>query len=112
MNMEELLLKLKNEYIAELPLKITDLKQLFTAGDSEGLKNAFHKLKGSGKTYGLDSVSMIGKEMERICLDESLKIDLEVFTKAISLLEDIYTKKLLTEVDLNKDPRFAAIQKK
>lgn len=61
--LEQALRQLKLEYLAEAPQRIAELRSLM-AGATEkqpealdGLKRAFHKLAGSGGSYGIPAVS-------------------------------------------------------
>ena len=70
MSFEEMLKKLQEEYIENLPNKISQLEQLIKKMDKKELENLFHKLKGTGKTYGIPEASLLGKVMEKICQDD------------------------------------------
>lgn len=110
MNMDELLLKLKREYLLEIPIKISELTQLYKTQNIRELKDAFHKLKGSGKTYGVAPVSLLGKEMERICGECPHILNTHLFTQALSLLDSIAKEHLTSEEQTLKDPRFQALK--
>ncbi len=62
---------LRQEYVAEAPGRLAELRKdiaAFRAGESDAvasLKNRFHRLAGSGGSYGFPIISTIGREMER-----------------------------------------------
>jgi chemotaxis protein histidine kinase CheA len=57
---------LKVDYLKALEERILLLSDLTQKKDIESLENEYHKLKGTGKTYGFPAVSEICNEMERI----------------------------------------------
>ena len=69
MNIEELMKQLKREYIDTLPTKKAKVLELFRQNQLVELETEFHKMKGSGKTYGLGEVSQFGEIFEMICMD-------------------------------------------
>lgn len=89
MSIDDLLKELQEEYIQTMPEKIQELKDFFTAKDEENLLNAFHKLKGSGKTYGIDEVSTLGQFFETWMRDKKEKV-IPFVPRAILILERIY----------------------
>ncbi|MGH7702095.1 MAG: Hpt domain-containing protein, partial [Gemmatimonadales bacterium] len=68
---------LRQEYVAEAPGRLAELRKdiaAFRAGESDAvasLKNRFHRLAGSGGSYGFPIISTIGREMERWLKDSS-----------------------------------------
>ena len=110
MNMDELLLKLKKEYLAEIPEKISELNQLYSDKNIKELRDAFHKLKGSGKTYGVAPVSLVSQRMELICSEQPELLNNKLFSQATALLEAIGKNELVSEEEILQDPRFKAIK--
>lgn len=48
--------------------KVTQtLNQLIKNNNIQAIYNESHKLKGSGKTYGFESISLTAKELEKLC---------------------------------------------
>lgn len=78
---EALLEKLKQEFIAELPVRIHDLEELVLHLDSEDqyaeLYRRLHSLKGSGGTHGIEILSFachqMEEELERLSREDTLK---------------------------------------
>ena len=56
--------ELKTDYLKKFPEKIQQIKTLTQDKNWEGLEEAFHKLKGTGKTYGFPEVSIVCEKLE------------------------------------------------
>ena len=67
MSLEQLLAELRESYVASLPQKIEKIEQLWSARELKLLETEYHKLKGTGRTYGLPEISQLGGVMEQIC---------------------------------------------
>ena len=70
MSIQEVLAGLQKTYLASMPEKISLIESLFKAGDLEKLETEYHKLKGTGRTYGLPEFTQLGATLERICETE------------------------------------------
>lgn len=99
MNFDQMMTELRTEYIASMPGKIDEIRALAAAKDSSGLREAFHKLKGSGKTYGVDEVSELFAVCEKLCLDKP-QISLQVAHLALKIFISIYESRI-TEKSFN-----------
>jgi Hpt domain len=66
-SLAEVLAGLQKSYLAAIPEKIVNLEALFKASELVKLETEYHKLKGTGRTYGLPEVTEIGAVLERIC---------------------------------------------
>lgn len=66
-SLAEVLAGLQKSYLASMPEKISNLQALFQANDLVKLETEYHKLKGTGRTYGLPEVTQLGALLERIC---------------------------------------------
>ncbi len=64
---QNMMAELKKEYIQELPDKISHLESLMSPPNQAELESEFHKLKGTGKTYGLPEVTEICEKAEDYC---------------------------------------------
>jgi|FLYM01.1.fsa_nt_gi HPt (histidine-containing phosphotransfer) domain-containing protein len=88
MTLDELLKNLQIEYLSELPSRIEVIKSHVESKDVRALVEDFHKLKGTGKTYGIPEISVIGEKMEMllikspevglVCVNEALKDLIEI----------------------------------
>ena len=68
---DELLAALRREYVADGPARLAELRKdmaAFLAGEPDAiasLTGRFHRLAGSGGSYGFDDISIISKEIEQ-----------------------------------------------
>lgn len=109
MSIEDLLTKLHHEYLASLPEKISSLHTFCSQADVASLSAAFHKLKGTGRTYGLPEISDLAEILERICLERP-EHAVTASNQALRLLEDVYlSRKQGHAFTLETDPRFTQI---
>jgi HPt (histidine-containing phosphotransfer) domain-containing protein len=89
MTFDEMMAELKRDYIKSLPEKMDTLKLHFDSQAVDELTNDFHKLKGTGKTYGLPEVSELGLFMEKLCREKPEQIPVAL-PLALQVLQDIY----------------------
>lgn len=96
--------ELQQEYLAELPNIISNLKTAHQQTNGEEVHRIFHQLKGSGKTYGFDEITELCKIMEERSMGNIIPKKTET---AIQLLEHILNKRSNKEsVHLNKEPSY------
>jgi HPt (histidine-containing phosphotransfer) domain-containing protein len=88
MSFEKMMAELQLDYLKNLPQKIAEIEAHFSTGDLELLRNDFHKIKGTGKTYGLPLISEIGLVMESLCKAKSTRLG-EALPLALSALRQI-----------------------
>ena len=86
---EELMKQLKKEYIETLPEKRKKILELFESQKWTELETEFHKMKGSGKTYGLAEMSLFGEVLESICINAPNKIA-RAMPLALNLINETY----------------------
>ena len=91
MTFDDMMAELQVEYVASIPEKIATIKAHFEAGELALVQDDFHKLKGTGKTYGLPEVTDLALEMEKICKTAPDQVA-EHLPKALAELEEIYRK--------------------
>ena len=110
MSFEDMMKELQKEYIENLPNKIDLIEGLHTTVDRKGLESAFHKIKGTGKTYGVPELSILAKVVERICKeDKNLN---EIIPISISLLKKIESsRKEGQEFMIETDQEYIEIKK-
>lgn len=58
---------LQADYIVSLPEKIGLLKTYKANKNWVEAKSIFHKIKGTGSTYGIPELSQLGEVMEKLC---------------------------------------------
>lgn len=106
MSFDEVLKNLQREYLQSIPEKISDIRAHIKAGSAGDLEMAFHKLKGTGKTYGIPEISELAAAVEHICHDNPKKAEL-VASQAVAILADIQSaRQANTQFSLSSDPRF------
>ncbi|MBT4763020.1 MAG: Hpt domain-containing protein [Bdellovibrionaceae bacterium] len=88
---QNMLDELKKEYLADLPKKIEQLENLMLDANLEIIEDEFHKLKGTGKTYGVPEVTDICAIAEESCLQKASNWQ-EVSNNAISELKAVLLK--------------------
>ncbi|MGH1468664.1 MAG: Hpt domain-containing protein [Bdellovibrionales bacterium] len=88
MSIEELMKKMKVKYIADLALKIEELRALVLKKDFLEIESILHKLKGSGASYGLPEVSEFGAKYEQKAKNNSLSDD--ELNNLVPELEELY----------------------
>lgn len=111
MSFEELLKNLQAEYLSSLPAKIANIREQLSKGDPVAMRESFHKLKGTGRTYGLPEVSELAAAVEEICAKHVNHASTAV-QHALGLLEEIHSVRVKRqEFPLENDSRFQAIRK-
>jgi HPt (histidine-containing phosphotransfer) domain-containing protein len=81
--------ELKADYLKKLPTKIVNLRALTEAQNWEGLEDEYHKLKGTGKTYGFPEISTICEKLEFLVQQKHHQKP-ELFQGANDLLEKMH----------------------
>lgn len=111
-DIQELLRELQKAYLASIPEKIAAIQTLFEANHLKLLKTDFHKLKGTGRTYGLPEVTQIGEAMEQIVASADQAAINEAVPLSIELLGNIAQLRALGEIpQIEKSPAFMRIVK-
>lgn len=80
-SLQDVLAGLQKNYLASLPEKIANIDSLWRSRQMDKLHTDYHKLKGTGRTYGLPEVSQLGEAMERV----TELGDLDVLAQAVPL---------------------------
>ncbi len=107
--MDDLLKELQTEYVESLPEKISEIESFLFNKDKENLINAFHKLKGSGKTYGVDEVTILGEFFESWMRDK-IEAAIPHVPKSIELLKKIYEARMkATPYSIDQDSDFKSL---
>jgi HPt (histidine-containing phosphotransfer) domain-containing protein len=89
MSLQNLLAELQKEYLDSLPEKINSITELIKAKQLELVETEFHKLKGTGRTYGVPEISRVGELGERACWIPDGKRD-DAITQALGLLGKVH----------------------
>jgi HPt (histidine-containing phosphotransfer) domain-containing protein len=108
--LDDLLAGLRKEYIASIPERLILLQHLLNCGELSELQDSFHKLKGSGTTYGLPEISMVAGLAEEICRDQQNQAP-KAIPLLIELLAEIYQRRNAEQsFDVATDPRFSQVK--
>ncbi len=111
MSFDELLKSLQQDYMSSIPQKIDIIRKQMTDGSVHDLRESFHKLKGTGRTYGMPEVSELSAALEEICIDFPERA-VTAAGHALQLLTEIHAARKQNQVlALEKDGRFLAIRK-
>lgn len=109
--LEDVLQELRVEYLQCLPQRVILIQKLMAAQDWKRLETEFHKLKGTGKTYGISEVSTLSAELETYSMKSGCK-DLRTCELYCALLTEITTRATRHETtDLSNHPLFIELKK-
>ena len=97
-DIDDPMLELQQEYIREAPARLAELRKdllAFRAGEPdalESLRARFHRLAGSGGSYGFQRVTDVARAMEHRILTPPVPTirEAETFAQAIHDLEDAF----------------------
>ena len=103
--------QLKKEYIESLPEKIETIESHIQKQCSNSVKEDFHKLKGTGKTYGLPEVSTLAASVEAICI-QTPERSFSAAEQALPILRDIHQSRATDQLhDIGSDERYLQIRR-
>lgn len=115
MSFEDLLKTLQQDYLKSLPEKIKVITAQVQAQDASNVRESFHKLKGTGRTYGFPEVSELAEVVENICITQAPAAGLSAAQQALLVLEDICRARqqptAIPVYSFSEDPRVEAIRK-
>jgi HPt (histidine-containing phosphotransfer) domain-containing protein len=110
-NYNALMAELRTEYLESFDEKFIKLKDFYAKQEWYNIELEYHKLKGTGTTYGIPEVSELCQQLERICQDQK-KIPETLLLDSIDLLSKIRSKYInKVEFNLSLDPQFQKICK-
>ena len=89
MSFDQMLEQLRVEYVQKLPQKIEDIRKSLKENQVASIREDFHKLKGTGKTYGIPEISELSELMEGLCETHASQLP-EIVPEAVSILEEIH----------------------
>jgi HPt (histidine-containing phosphotransfer) domain-containing protein len=102
---EKMMIELRVDYVASFPNKIKEIQSHHQTQDLERLRDDFHKLKGTGKTYGIPEISDFGLVFEKLCLKKHPSAEFVPF--ACELLQLIYQHRVeLRPYDVEQNTEF------
>ena len=111
MSLDNVLADLQVKYIQNIPQKLQVIKEHIEGKDFKGLREDFHKIKGTGKTYGVPEISDLGSLFEEILILCEFDPHPEWALDAHNLLKDIYAHRSESKVyTIQSDSRFQSLQ--
>ncbi len=97
---------LKDKYLNSLSEKIEIIKSHIALKNLSGLQQEFHKLKGSGKTYGFNNITLISTRIDLLLKNKSPEA-LDYASKSCTLFEKIINSHFNNEsYDVHTDPLY------
>ncbi len=101
---------LRKKYISAIPDKIANLKKAAERKDVHLLEQESHKIKGTGKTYGYEEISLVAFHINKYCREKHPDALLKA-EKGCVLLQKIYDSiQAGSTYDMQNDPLFKEIQ--
>ena len=112
MSIQDILAGLQKTYLASMPEKITLIETLFNSNELEKLETEYHKLKGTGRTYGLPEFTQLGATLERICQSESSSLK-EAVPLSLTLMKRMRDARVQdgSSLSLDNEPDFQLLMK-
>jgi len=111
MNIEDMMADLRVGYVADLPNKVQVIEQALADKNHEEVRDGFHKLKGTGKTYGLPEISTLCAVMEKLCIEKNEQID-DFTPKGTQVITAIFeARKNEQAYDLGSDKNYQELIK-
>lgn len=111
MSFDDLIKNLQRDYIRELPERLQRIENFCRAADVPHLYDEFHKLKGTGQTFGVPEISLVSAVLEQLCRAAAPQA-LTLSQTALAILRDIQRARSEDQpFDVAQDGRFIEIQK-
>lgn len=85
----QMLQEMRQDYLQVLPARIAKIRKLTDQGDWKSVNDEYHKLKGTGKTYGFAEISTLCKILESLSMNPPVN-DVQLFNDAVHLLERMH----------------------
>lgn len=108
--LSDLFKELKGEYLDSFPEKTETIRKMWEAGNRKDLQNEFHKIKGTGTTYGLPEVTTIAEILEEMCIKNSDKLGMSIVLSLDLMQKICRSHKFELEYDLQTDPLFKSLK--
>lgn len=88
MSFQNIMIELRAEYLKTFPEKIVMMRYNLSKNHIKELELEFHKMKGTGATYGIPEISVIGERMEACCVShpQLLKVFVPTICNIIELI--------------------------
>jgi len=89
MSYEDLMKELQSSYLLQLPDRIEEIKIFIKNENKQALLEEFHKLKGTGATYGFPEITQVAKEAEAY-LNQEKNFEADKIHKFLKDIEEIF----------------------
>lgn len=111
MNFDNMMNQLRKEYVSTLPEKIQTIRHFLNSGDALGVRGVFHKLKGTGATYGVPELSALGETLE-VFVENNPQDLKDAVSDALDILNQVHVCRLKDEpFNIQNDTRYMRIRK-
>jgi len=109
--LNDLFAELKTEYLESFAEKIQVIEQMWQAKDRESLTNEYHKIKGTGLTYGVQEMTDIAEIVEDLCHQKSPQLGFAIMM-SVELFKRVRASYEQGEsFELGRDKIFKALRK-
>ncbi len=109
--LNDLFIELKQEYLESFDEKIESIMAFWFRRDMKNLKNEFHKIKGTGKTYGVHEATVIAEILEDLCDADSPKLGLGIMIFLETLRHIRHQHESKSTLDLDSQTGFIALKR-
>ena len=109
MSLKDVLAELQKDYVTSIPRKSEAISEHWRLGNILDLQTEYHKLKGTGRTYGLPEVTQLGEALEALCMTHRASLSVAV-PLSIAILERIRSHRVQgAQHNLEEDHDFRVI---
>jgi HPt (histidine-containing phosphotransfer) domain-containing protein len=98
--------ELRTEYLETFDEKIDQIQRIWQSYDSKSLESEFHKIKGTGSTYGIKEATQLAEVMEDLCHQGTPQLGMCVLLSIDILVKIRKQYQQETPYDLSKDPGY------
>jgi chemotaxis protein histidine kinase CheA len=107
MSLNDLMIKLQKDYLDSLPTKMKTIEAHWKNDLIEELEGEFHKMKGTGLTYGMPELSLLAREMENLCAARQTDHIARAMPIALTLIEKTRLERIAGRAfDLSSDASY------
>ncbi|NQZ20260.1 MAG: Hpt domain-containing protein [Bdellovibrionales bacterium] len=108
-NYSDLMEELRTEYLESFDEKFKIIREYFKSHDWYNLELEYHKLKGTGSTYGVPEVTTLCQKMESLCKKKPHNLE-NLIDQSIFVLSKIKDKYLdNVQFEMESTPEFISI---
>jgi HPt (histidine-containing phosphotransfer) domain-containing protein len=112
MSFDDVMAELRREYIGSLSDKVLEASSCLEKSDLRSFQNLFHKLKGSGSTYGIPEASQLGELVEECLRKNNVEITADLVTNPMVQSQMKAATELLKRIrDARKTDQVFALEK-